>query len=160
MGSIISSLVFTRKDDRGNPITEAYLLWEFRDANYTPGGENINLTSLFRRVEHIAMWPASGALEYNPRPNYGDFPANAGSGRVQLWYSASGIVTLNISGLPVQILSGTSLTLASGNTVGGPISGRVGLPGSGAFNAGIAPVEILSGTAVSGIRTKLHVLGY
>ena len=160
MGAIISSIVFTEKDDRGNPWTKAYLLWEFRDTGYSPGGENINLTALFRRVEHIEMFPSSGVLEYQPRPNYGDFPANAGSGRVQLWYGGSGIVTLNISGLPIQILSGTTLTLASGNTAGGPISGRVNAVGSGAFNAGLAQVEILSGVAVSGIRAKLFILGY
>ena len=153
MATIISSLLFAKEDINGNPFTDGYLLVEYRDAGYTPGGENLNLTSYFRRVEHIETFPASGALEYQPRVNYADLPGNAGSGRLQLWYSGSGV--LNISGIAITILSGHPF-LISGFI--GPVSGRIAA--QAAINAGVAPIEILSGTAVSGVRTKIYVLGY
>lgn len=166
MATVISSVLFTQTDDRGNRWVNGYFLAEFRDALYTPGGENLNLSSFMRRVDHIAAYPASGVLEYQPRPNYGDFPAQAGSGRMQLWYGGSGIVTLNISGALLSITSGqqmfvpvASAVFSTSNTIQA-ISGRLSLAGSGAFAAGFTPVEILSGTAVSGIRMKIFALGY
>jgi hypothetical protein len=163
MAVVISSRTVQMIDAVGGRLTQGFFLVEYRDANYTPGGENLVLNSYFRNIEHITAAPASGALEYTPRPNYGDFPTNGGSGRLQLWYSASGLVTLNVSGLPIQILSGNISNLSGlGGLPGGATiaSGRIGVVGSGAFNVGIAPIEILSGTAVSGIRTKLFVVGY
>lgn len=157
MAVIISSLLFTKLDINGNRWVDGYLLVEYRDAGYSPGGENIDLTSRFRRVEHIEAFPASGVLDYNPRANYGDLPGNAGSGRLQLFYGGSGNININISGLPVSILSGTILSFASGVMHGG--SGRLAFGGSGFINAGQVQTEILSGIAVSGIRAKIYVLG-
>lgn len=159
MAVIVSSILFAKQDIQGNRYTDGYLLVEFRDTGYMPGGEVIDLTANFNRIEHIEAFPASGALEYNPRVNQGDFPANAGSGRVQAWYLGSGVLNLNISGLPVSILSGTILSFASGIMHGG--SGRLAFGGSGFVNAGaLVPTEVLSGVALSGMRTKLYVLGY
>lgn len=159
MGVIISSILFAKEDIQGNRYTDGYLLYEFRDTGYSPGGEIMDLTNFFTRLEHIEAFPASGALEYNPRVNQGDFPTNAGSGRVQAWYFGSGLLNLNISGIPVSILSGTILSFASGVMHGG--SGRLAFGGSGFINAGaLVPTEVLSGVALSGMRTKLYVLGY
>ena len=158
MAIVVSGIVFTRSDNAGNPWTEGYFLIEFRDARYTPGGEAMDLSAYMRRVEFMHAQPISGALTYEPRPMATDFPGNAGSGRLTLHYVDSGIVTLHVSGLPIQILSGSIVSLASGMSNAG--SGRIGLVGSGAFNAGIVTTEILSGTAVSGVRAYIHTLGY
>lgn len=157
MAIVISSTVFTRQDMMGNPWVEGWFLVEFRDANYTLGGENLALNTYMSRIEHINAQFVSGNNNYETSPNLADYPANAGSGRLQLYYMGSGIVTLNISGLRVGIQSG-ALIVTSG--VGPVQSGRIEVTGSGAFNAGLLKIEILSGVAVSGTRTKLHVLGY
>ena len=160
MAVVISSVLFTKKDVAGNPWTEAWAVIEFRDANYSPGGENLALANEFSRIEYILVTPLSGNNNYRPETNMGDYPTNGGSGRLQLYYMASGSVALNVSGLPIQILSGTTLTLASGNTASGPFSGRIGIAASGNLAVGLLPVEILSGTAVSGTRALIHALGH
>ena len=158
MGTLISPIVRTTRDDAGNPFVEVYSIFEYTNAGISPGGESIDLSPYMRRAENIIAQPISGVLLYQPRPNVTDFPGNAGSGRMELYYVGSGIVTLNISGLPIQILSGSIVSLASGMNNAG--SGRIGLTGSGAFNAGIDFIQVLSGTAVSGTRAYIRAFGY
>ena len=153
MGSIISAQVYTLVDQAGNPHTEAWLIWEFRDTTYSAGGENIDLTPYFRRVEQIVANPVSGALNYVPKPNDSDIPGVAGSSRIQLWAPT-------VSGAGVSIASGTQ-GFVSGQLISGNISGQVffalfsgRLAGQGAF------AEVAAGTALSGTRARLLVLGY
>ena len=166
---IISSIVFTKKDISGNQWVEAHILFEFRNA-YVPGGEAVDLTPFFQRVElpvggpNIASGQASG---YLPRVNAADIPGNPGSSRIQLFYGASGIVTLNISGIGVSVASGTLLTTSgiagvqSGFAVIGTLhSGSISATASGVLGVGVASVEVLSGQATSGFRTYQSYLGY
>ena len=157
MGVLISPIVLTRRDVAGNEYADVYSIYEYRDAGIQPGGENIPLDPYMRRVENIHAQPISGILLYEPRPNATDFPGNAGSGRMELYSLGSAIVTLNISGLAITIISGHPF-LVSGFI--GPVSGRIAVTGSGAFNAGIQMAQILSGTAVSGARAYIHAFGF
>ena len=156
MAIVVSSRIFTMVDVAGNPASMGFYTIEFRDANYTTPGEAMDLSATMRWVEYVITQPLSGTNLFDPRVVQGDFPGNAGSGRLSLYYQASGIVTLNISGLAINVLSG-SVFITSG--FGQAMSGRIGVTGSGAFNAGLTPLELLSGTAVSGTRAALFVLG-
>lgn len=158
MAVIVSPIVVTTHDAAGNPYTELHGIVEYRDAGHLPTGEVFDMSAFLRRIEYMSLTPISGALYYQPRPVAGDYPGNAGSGRLTLYYMSSGIVTLNISGLPVQVLSGSIVSLASG--MSNAASGRIGLTGSGAFNAGIDMMQILSGVAISGVRAYARILGY
>ena len=163
MGTLISPIVLTRRDVQGNEYVDVYSIFEYRDAGIQPTGESIDLSNFMRRVENIHAPPISGALLYDPRPNATDFPGNAGSGRMELHSLVSGIVTLNVSGLPIQILSGAISNLSGLGGLPGGItiaSGRLGLTGSGAFNAGIQMGSLLSGTAVSGARAYIRAFCY
>lgn len=118
MAVVISSLVFTKKDIAGNSFVEGYFLVEFRDAGYTPGGEAMDLSSFMRRAEFVQATPASGALDYEARPSYTDYPGNAGSGRVTLHYLRSSLGISIISGtvniapaqLRAELLSGVAVS--------------------------------------------------
>ena len=78
-----------------------------------------------------------------------------------LRYLGSAIVTLNISGLTVGLISGQWIGLiAATSAIIGPTSGRILGTGSGVINAGLSPVDILSGTVVSGTRAYIHAFGY
>ena len=157
MGVLISPIVLTRRDEAGNPFVDLYSIYEYRDAGIQPTGEAVDLSAYMRRVEYLHAQPVSGAFLYEPRPNATDFPGNAGSGRMELYYLGSGLVTLNISGLAVNVISGHPFIVSG---VIGAMSGRIGVTGSGAFNASIAQTQILSGTAVSGARAYIHAFGY
>lgn len=102
--AIISSIVFTKKDLTGNNWVETWLLWEFTQAGYTPGGENINLTPYFSRVEMAQAQSVSGAIEFTARHNAADLPGNAGSGRVQLMRVVSG------AGNFIEVVSGAAVS--------------------------------------------------
>ncbi len=165
--AVISAIVFTKRDIAGNNWVEAWILWEHTQAGYTPSGENINLTPYFTRVEMAMARPASGALNYSPVPTGGDWPGNAGSGRMSLFYAASGVIVA--SGVGISIASG--VVLMTSNQGGGGASYLSGTAlianlHSGSItaqlniNAGLAQVEVLSGVAVSGVRSYIHVLGY
>ena len=159
MGTIISPRVFTTRDDAGNPEVTVVGIFEYRDAGLQPGGESIDLSPYMRRVEMIFAQPISGALLNDPRPNATDFPGNAGSGRMELYTLGSGLVNVNISGLPVSILSGTIISFASGVMHGG--SARLTFGGSGFFAINTAtPTQLLSGTAVSGTRAYIRAFGF
>ena len=159
MGTLISPIVFTKRDIAGNAFTEVLAIYEYRDAGIQPGGEAIDLSAYMRRVEMVTAQAISGALLNDPRPNATDFPGNAGSGRMELYTLGSGLVNVNISGLPVSILSGTIISFASGVMHGG--SGRLAFGGSGFFNINTAPnAQLLSGTAVSGTRAYIRAFGY
>lgn len=169
MSTVVSSLIFTRKDIAGNPHVEGYFLVEFRDARYTPGGESVDLSAYMRRIEFVQTQPVSGILDYEPRPSMTDYPGNAGSGRMTLHYLRSSIVTIHMSGLGIQILSGQSLAL-SGALISGQgvqsntllsvlFSGLLVAITSGSIAPGQIRTEILSGTAVSGTRAVIHALG-
>ena len=114
MGVLISPIVRTTRDDAGNPMVDVYSIYEYRDTGLLPTGEAIDLSAFMRRTEYIHATPISGGQLWETRPNATDFPGNAGSGRMELYSMGSGIVTLNISGLPIQILSGSIISLASG----------------------------------------------
>ena len=157
MGTLISPIVFTRRDDAGNPWVEVLSIFEYRDAGLQPGGESIDLSAYMRRVEVVTAQAISGALLNDPRPNATDFPGNAGSGRMELYTLGSGLVTVNISGLPITILSGHPF-LVSGFI--GPVSGRLNIGGSGFFNFNTANAQLLSGTAVSGTRAYIRAFGF
>ena len=157
MGVLISPIVLTRRDVVGNEYVDLYSIYEYRDAGIQPGGEAIDLSAYMRRVEYIQAQPISGVLLNEPRPNATDFPGNAGSGRMELYTLGSGLVTVNISGLPITILSGHPF-LVSGFI--GPVSGRLNIGGSGFFNFNTPPAQILSGTAVSGARAYIHAFGF
>ena len=156
MGTLISPIVFTRRDDAGNPFVEVLSIFEYTSAGILPTGESIDLSSYMRRVETIQAQPISGATLFDPRPNATDFPGNAGSGRMELYSLGSGLVTLNISGLAITIISGHPF-LVSGFI--GPVSGRIAVQGSGAFNAAIVNAGLISGTAVSGTRAYIRAFG-
>ena len=157
MGVLISPIVFTKRDIAGNQFTEVLSIYEYRDAGLQPGGEAIDLSAYMRRVENIHAQAISGVLLNDPRPNATDFPGNAGSGRMELYTLGSGLVTVNISGLPITILSGHPF-LVSGFI--GPVSGRLNIGGSGFFNFNTANAQLLSGTAVSGTRAYIRAFGY
>jgi len=157
LGTLISPIVLTRRDVAGNSFVDVYSIFEYRDAGIQPAGESIDLSSYMRRVEFIHAQPISGAFLYEPRPNATDFPGNAGSGRMELYYIGSGLVTLNVSGIPITIVSGHPF-LISGFI--GPVSGVIARTASGAFNASITQIQVLSGTAVSGARAYVHAFGY
>lgn len=157
MAVVISPIVRTMVDGAGNPMTELYGIVEFRDAGHLPAGEAFDLSAYMRRTEYLFMQPISGALYYEPRVVAGDFPGNAGSGRLTLFSLASGIVTLNISGVGISLTSGQTFTVSG---VLGLISGLLVRGASGAFNASLDQAQILSGTAISGVRAYFHALGY
>mgnify|MGYP001596690385 FL=1 len=157
MGTLISPLVFTKRDIAGNAFTEVLAIFEYTSAGILPTGESIDLSNFMRRVEMIQAQAISGALLNDPRPNATDFPGNAGSGRMELYTLGSGLVNVNISGLPITILSGHPF-LVSGFI--GPVSGRLNIGGSGFFNFNTANAQLLSGTAVSGTRAYIRAFGY
>ena len=157
MGTLISPIVFTRRDIAGNQYAEVLAIYEYRDAGLQPTGEAIDLSAYMRRVEMIQAQPISGAFLYDPRPNATDFPGNAGSGRMELYYGGSSTILLNISGAGVQITSGQTFAVSGVLRL---ISGLLVLGGSGALAAGLASVQILSGTAVSGTRAYIRAFGY
>ena len=156
MGTLISPIVFTRRDDAGNPHVEVLSIFEYTSAGILPTGESIDLSNFMRRVEYVQATPISGATFFDPRPNATDFPGNAGSGRMELYSPGSGLVTINISGLAITIISGHPF-LISGFI--GPVSGRIAVQGSGAFNAGLVNASLISGTAVSGTRAYIRAFG-
>ena len=158
MGTIISPIVFTKRDIAGNAFTEVLAIFEYRAAGLLPAGESIDLSPYMRRVEYIQAQAISGVLLNDPRPNATDFPGNAGSGRMELYTLGSGLVNVNISGLPVSILSGTIISFASGAMHGG--SARLTFGGSGFFNFDTGNAQLLSGTAVSGTRAYIRAFGY
>jgi len=153
MGAIISSLVSVRKDVGGNPFTEAWLLVEFRN-QYVPGGEAIDLSSILRRVDQVvACTPASGALrDVLPRENQSDYPADARSGRLEIWQVPT-------SGVGISITSGTEMFL-SGKFLSGTISGQTFTVLISGRIAGQAFAEMLSGVQTSGARARIYVVGY
>jgi hypothetical protein len=153
VGVLISPIVLTRRDVQGNEFVDLYSIYEYRDAGIQPTGEAIDLSNFMRRVENIHAQPVSGVLLYEPRPNATDFPGNAGSGRMELYYLGSGV--LQISGLAITIVSGHPF-LISGFI--GPVSGRIAVQGN--VNAGLAMTPVLSGTAVSGARAYIHAFGF
>ena len=153
MGVLISPIVLTRRDVAGNEYVDLYSIYEYRDAGIQPTGEAVDLSAFMRRVENIHAQPVSGVLLYEPRPNATDFPGNAGSGRMELYYLGSGV--LQISGLAITIISGHPF-LVSGFI--GPVSGRIAVQGN--VNAGLAMAPLLSGTAVSGARAYIHAFGF
>ena len=157
MGVLISPIVRTVRDIQGNEAVDVYSIYEYRDAGIQPGGETIDLSPYMRRAEYIHAQPVSGVFLYEPRPNATDFPGNPGSGRMELYYTGSGLVTVNVSGLAITILSGHPF-LISGFI--GPVSGRIAVQGSGSFAVGLAPIQLLSGTAVSGVRAYVHAFGF
>lgn len=165
MGVLISPIVRTSRDIAGNPLVEVYSIFEYQSTGILPTGESIDLSNYMRRVEYVQAQPISGALLHEPRPNASDFPGNAGSGRMELHSTGSGLVTLNISGLPIQIVSGAATGVAASglfatSNVLPALSGRIGVVGSGAFNGYIQRTALLSGTAVSGARAYIHAFGY
>lgn len=165
MGVLISPIVRTTRDDAGNPMVDVYAIYEFRTSGILPTGEFIDLSNYMRRTEYLQTQAISGALLHEPRPNATDFPGNAGSGRLELYSQGSGLVTLNISGLQLNILSGQATGVAASGIFATSnllpaISGRIGVVGSGAFNGYIQRTALLSGTAVSGVRAYIHAFGY
>jgi len=161
--AIISADVFSIRDISGNVRTEAWILFEFDDAEYNTGGEIIDLSPYFRRVEHVLANPLSGAFDYVPRINAGDFPAggaNLGSGRLELLGVGSSSVTVNTSGVGVEVVSGTQVLVLSGDRLSPLFSGSMVAQATSFFPADGVFAEIASGIAVSGTRAKLHVLGY
>lgn len=157
MAVVISPIVRTVVDGGGNPYVELFGIVEYRDATHAPAGEAFDLSAYMRRVEYIYMQPISGALYYQPRVVAGDYPGNAGSGRLTLYYLASGIITLNISGVGIQLTSGQTFTVSGVLPL---ISGLLVRGASGTFNAGIDYMQVLSGTAISGVRAYFQALGY
>ena len=157
MGTLISPIVFTKRDIAGNSFTEVLAIFEYTSTGILPTGESIDLSPYMRRVEVVTAQAISGALLNDPRPNATDFPGNAGSGRMELYTLGSGLVTVNISGLPITILSGHPF-LVSGFI--GPVSGRLNIGGSGFFNFNTANAQLLSGTAVSGTRAYIRAFGF
>lgn len=156
MGNIISARIHTLRDEAGNPLIQGWLLLEFRDAGYAPGGEVFDLSSRFRRIEEVMVDMASGALNYLPQVNQGDYPGDPRSGRLQLWYIGSGAVTVNTSGQGIDVLSGQTQALSG---VTGVWSGRY-LTQATAWRPEAAFSEVRSGLAISGTRAKVFVLGY
>lgn len=164
--AVISATVYQQKDDAGNPRVEGWFLYEFQ-ATYVPGGIAADLSSYMRRVEGMMCNPASGALNYIPFPNEVDFPADARSGRVQMFFMGSGEVTVNTSGVGISLASGWQ-GFVSGQLISGNISGTVlGILVSGritaqatAWDPNRAFAEVISGQAVSGTRARLFVMGY
>lgn len=113
------------------------------------------------------MNPASGALNYIPFPNEADFPADARSGRAQLFGIGSGVVTVNTSGVGISIASGWQ-PFVSGALISGNLSGQVwGVLTSGqitaqatAWDPSRAFQEAETGTAISGTRARIFAMGY
>jgi len=99
--AVISADVFQVRDVRGNVRTEAWILFEYTGSSYSAGGEIIDLSPYFRRVEHVHATITSGEIEYIPEANAGDFPAAGlatASGRMQLrWSGGSGLEMLEIN---------------------------------------------------------------
>jgi hypothetical protein len=157
VGVLISPIVRTVRDIQGNEAVDVYSIYEYRDAGIQPGGETIDLSPYMRRAEFIHAQPVSGVFLYEARPNATDFPGNPGSGRMELYYTGSGIVTLAISGLGIQVTSGQTFTVSGVLPL---ISGRLVIGGSGTFAVGLNPIQLLSGTAVSGVRAYIHAFGF
>lgn len=153
--SVISATVYQLLDAAGNPRTEGWFLYEFT-GTYNPGGEAVNLSSYMRRVEGMLMNPASGALNYIPFPNETDLPADARSGRAQLFFMGSGAVTVNTSGVNVTITSGQDQTLSGETAVwSGQMTAQVT-----AWDPNRAFAEVVSGVAISGTRARIFAMGY
>lgn len=153
--AIISADVYVLKDMAGNPRTHGWFLYEFQ-GTYVDGGIAADLSTYMRRVMGIMANPASGALKYIPFPNEVDFPADARSGRVQLFFMGSGAVTVNTSGVNVTITSGQNQPLSGVTAVwSGQMTGQ-----AVAWDPNRAFAEVVSGIAVSGTRARLFALGY
>ena len=168
MGTVVSAVVYTVKDNMGNPFTQGWFTVEFRDTGYTPGGEVFDYSAYIRRIEMLVANPISGSDNgMLVRPNATDFPMDAASARLVLDRMASSIVALNISGIGIRIASGTLLTTSgiagvqSGFAVIGTLfSGLIVATASGDVAVGSLRAELLSGVAVSGIRAITYVMGY
>lgn len=181
--AVISAEVFELKDQAGNPRSFGWFLYEFR-GTYVPGGIAVDLSSYMRRVAGMVANPASGTLNVLPFPNETDFPADARSGRAQLFFVGSGAVTVNTSGMVVNLnTSGLGLSIASGTEpflsgqlISGNISGQVQmLLTSGRLAAQTSGqltgqatawlpnsylAEVVSGIATSGTRARIFAMGY
>jgi hypothetical protein len=95
VGTLISPIVRTQRDIAGNEYTDVYSIFEYTSAGILPTGESIDLSPYMRRVELVTAQPISGALLHLPRPIATDFPGNAGSGRMGLFYIGSGAITVS-----------------------------------------------------------------
>lgn len=104
MAAIISSYVYTLRDQGGNARTEGWFLWEFRDI-YSAGGIVADLSSYFRFIEKIQTTPASGVLQEITAPSETDLPDAGGN--------SARILVLRQGG------SGTALSEISAFTVSG-----------------------------------------
>lgn len=156
--TIVSSLVYTMQDIAGNKRTEGWFLCEYRDATYSTGGEIVDLGAYFRHAEVLQASPVSGAINLIPQINEADYPADGaalGSGRVQMLRpAASGLGGYIASGWQ-PFLSGTFLSgITSGLTLGILVSGALRIAGPVNFE------ELTNGLAASGVRYRLHVVGY
>lgn len=131
---LVSALTYTVLDQAGNPRTESWMVLEFSGA-YATGGQAIDLSSVFRRIEHVETFPLSG----------GDLRA-----------AVSAAAT-------VHIMSGAMVTVTPVVAdYGAPVSARF-LIGADIALSGVAAVrDILSGlaAAISGIRFGARVIGY
>jgi hypothetical protein len=133
--AILSALTRTSVDQAGNPLTESWVTLEFSGA-YAEGGQFQDLSSLFRRIEHVETFAMSGGVTRAPI---------SGSAAVQLG-----------SGQPVIV------TPVEGDYTS-PVSARFLLGGYQNLSGDMGAVlDVLSGLAasVSGIRFGARIIGY
>lgn len=131
---LISALTYTILDSAGNPRTESWMTLEFSGA-YATGGQSLDLSSRFRRIEHIETFPMSGGELRAPVSAAATFHAASGA---------------QVTVTPVVADYGT------------PASSRF-LIGAPSMLSGVANfLDILSGLAgsISGIRFGARVIGY
>ena len=133
--AILSALTFTVLDQAGNPRTESWMTLEF-SGGYFAGGQFQDLSSVFRKIEHIAVFPVSGGVTRAPI---------SGSAAIQLGSGQPVIIT--------PVVTDYSAPVSARFMLGGyqNLSGDMG-----------AVMDVLSGLAasVSGIRFGARVIGY
>lgn len=132
--ALVSALTYTVLDHVGNPRTESWMTLEFSGA-YATGGQSIDLSSVFRRIEHIQTFPMSGGELRAPVSAAATFHAASGT---------------QVTVTPVIADYGT------------PTSARF-LIGAPTILSGVGQLQdILSGLAgsISGIRFGARVIGY
>ena len=102
--AVVSSLVYTTKDEGASPRSTGWFLYELT-SSYIGGGLVADLGDYFRRVERGMAEMASGSGMLVPVWYAGDHPGDPNSGRIQLFGVGGGTT----SGL-VEMASGVAIS--------------------------------------------------
>ena len=129
---VVSALIYTQKDEAGNPRTVGYLTLEFT-GTLVGGGQAFDLSPYYRSLAHVVPFPMSGGELRAPY-----------SGEVDIVASGSKVLAQ-----PVVTDFATPASARFQLLAASTVSGR-----------GMQQITSGAAAAISGVRFGAQVLGY